>query len=341
MRDPTIIRDPTIRILQRVQRALKSLDEVLADPAPAEEELDSEDDEDGTEVQRIYNGLVDKITCLNQLSFAIRRPAPHDRLLGTRREDTASFEPFDRQQVSDKYPQVDSIVVDRLGAAILLRRAVLKYRERNHERFKKRIDHRLDDQTDTENDETRPTFEDTASGSSLSQTSYSQTLLQIQEQDIMTVHSPPKESANGATFECPYCYFVIIVNNLRSWASHIFRDIMPYICVFPDCPSSNRQYDSRRECGRHLLNVHLVSSDPATKVDCPLCKDRVPTGRHFERHLGRHLEELALFALPRTGVDGANVLNEEISDAVFCCDVDDDDNNSRASLSFLPDSGNG
>jgi hypothetical protein len=39
-------------------------------------------------------------------------------------------------------------------------------------------------------------------------------------------------------------------------------------------------------------------------VDCPLCLSSVPTGKQLERHVGRHLEELALFALPRSEEDG-------------------------------------
>ena len=349
LRDASHIKDQTVKLLQGLQRTLNNLDEVLADPAPDEGEIDSEDDEDGTELQQIYKGLVDNITCLFKMSMAIRRPAQHDRLLGTKRADAASFEPFDRQHVSNKYPKADSAVIDRLGAAISRRRAGLKYRERHHEKLKQGINRILPDQPDTvstklsetivtEYDEICSAFEDTASNSGVSQTSYAQTLLQ--GQDAMTIPPPPKESADGAAFECPYCYFIITVNSRRSWARHIFHDIMPYTCVFPDCSTPNRLYDSRREWSRHLLNVHSVSCTPGAKIDCPLCKDPVLSGRLFERHLGRHLEELALFAMPRTEVDDdadskalawshkeANTLDGDVLDRFSGTDSDDDDDN--------------
>ncbi|KAL2006429.1 hypothetical protein VTN00DRAFT_9097 [Thermoascus crustaceus] len=38
-------------------------------------------------------------------------------------------------------------------------------------------------------------------------------------------------------------------------------------------------------------------------VQCPLCLDTIPSLKEFQRHVGRHQEELALFALPKTIVD--------------------------------------
>ncbi|KAL8816857.1 MAG: hypothetical protein Q9223_004209 [Gallowayella weberi] len=35
------------------------------------------------------------------------------------------------------------------------------------------------------------------------------------------------------------------------------------------------------------------------KLSCPLCMDNLATTKQFERHIARHLEELALFVLPR------------------------------------------
>lgn len=60
--------------------------------------------EDGTELQQIYKGLVDTINYLFQISMVIRRPAQHDRLLGTKRVDSASFQIPSRLNLS-KQPQ--------------------------------------------------------------------------------------------------------------------------------------------------------------------------------------------------------------------------------------------
>ena len=260
----------------------------------------------------IKQALVNTVNCLFQMSIMIRRPARHDRLLGTKRADAAGFEPFDRQHVSDKYPHADGEITDRLGAGISRRRAALKYRERHHEKMKKGINRILGDQPDTVSTNLSetvateyvapdPIFEDTASISGISQTSYAHTLLS--GQDSMTIPSLPKDSANESPFECPYCYFIITIKNQRSWARHIFSNIMPYTCVYLNCSTPSRLYESRREWFCHLQNAHSVGIDPAAKQDCPLCKKIIASGVQFQKHLGRHLEELALFAMPRTAED--------------------------------------
>ena len=38
--------------------------------------------------------------------------------------------------------------------------------------------------------------------------------------------------------------------------------------------------------------------NPETQIECPLCKEMVQFSSHLRRHLGKHQEQLALFALP-------------------------------------------
>jgi hypothetical protein len=325
LRDASHIKDQTVKLLRGLQKNLNNLDEVLAEPAP-DGDTDSQFSEDGTEVQQTHKGLVDSVDCLFRMSMAIRRPAPHNRLMGMKQADALGFEPFDRQHVLEKYPSADSTITDRLGAAISRRRATLKYRERHHEKLKVGIDRiGLSEQSDaistklsetiaTEYDNTCPTLQETASDSGASQTSYAQTLLGGGASgDIvsnswgwlwrsgMTEPPLPKEAANGMPFECPYCYFIITAPHSRSWARHVFRDLMPYVCLFPDCKTPNRLYESRREWFRHCQSAHAAFGGSETIHDCPLCKEPI-SGVAFQRHLGRHLEELALFALPRAAV---------------------------------------
>lgn len=40
-----------------------------------------------------------------------------------------------------------------------------------------------------------------------------------------------------------------------------------------------------------------------TVVQCPLCLDKIPSLKDYQRHVGRHQEELALFALPKRTAD--------------------------------------
>lgn len=134
LRDASNIRDQTIRLLETLQRAFEDLEQVLSEPEPelASDDDHTESDDERTEIQQIYDGLADTIKCLYQISMVIRRPAQHDRLLGTERVDAAVFEPYDRQHVENQYPRAERTIIDRLGVAISRRRADLKYRERHN-----------------------------------------------------------------------------------------------------------------------------------------------------------------------------------------------------------------
>lgn len=41
-------------------------------------------------------------------------------------------------------------------------------------------------------------------------------------------------------------------------------------------------------------------------MTCPLCNMTLKASKKYEKHVARHLEELALFALPRTEMDDAD-----------------------------------
>jgi hypothetical protein len=310
LRDASHIKDQIIRLLERLRRLLIDLKEVLNAP-PEEPEDQFSDDEDTTELEQIYNGFVEVTSSLFQMSMLIRRPARHDRLLGAKKEDYVAFEPYDRQHVLEKYPRANVIVRDRLGSAISRRRADLKYRERHHAKLSQGINHvqkagNKHDRDSTVFSETIATeykepniqFDETGSHSGVSQTSYAPTLLE--GGNAITVPPPPKESANEQPFECPYCFFITTTKNKRSWARHVFRDIMPYVCIFTDCSTPSRLYDSRREWYEHLTDSHTSLSNAGELHECALCREAGFSTLSLERHLGRHLEELALFALPRS-----------------------------------------
>lgn len=148
-------------------------------------------------------------------------------------------------------------------------------------------------------------FDDLASTSALTQTSYAPSL--EGGNAAVSVPPPPKGCEYGEPFECPYCFFIITVKNRRSWTRHVFKDLMPYSCVFENCAESKRMFDSRHEWFNHELKTHLGKGmvvDVLSDSLCPLCHEEMSIGR-LERHLARHLEELALFVinseLGRTG----------------------------------------
>ncbi|KAJ5781314.1 hypothetical protein N7457_006474 [Penicillium paradoxum] len=307
LRDASHIKDQTLRVLKRLKRTLDDLQDTLDEPAIPDDFSGSEDEYE-TEIQLVYHALHDTINNLFQISMAIRRPAQHDRLSGTRRADTIVFEAFDKQHAANKYPNSDPVILERLGLAISQRRAILRYRERHSKKLGQGLGTVLDDQSETQSAKMSETIvtelceqpnaqQGFDSQSVVSQSSYAQTLLHGSEG--MVVPPPPANSADGAPFECPYCYRIISNVGKNSWARHVFLDLSPYICVFHHCPTPQRLYESRREWYFHLQSQHSVGSDPADGISCPLCLLSVPGGKQFQKHLACHLEELALFALPR------------------------------------------
>jgi hypothetical protein len=314
LRDASHIKEQTIRLLSRLHRLVEDLQTVLEEPALERLSLEPspEEQENETEIQQIYQGLVDTITCLYQMSILIRRPTSHDRILGTKRIDTSYFEFYDRQHVTGKYPNADKRIVERLGMAISRRRGILKYRERHHEKLGKGLKQALSDQPDTVSTKLSETVAtefceanlqhiDSLSESGVSHTSYGQSLFEGRER--LVIPPPPKESENENLFECPYCFLIITIRNRQAWARHVFSDIVPYICIVPDCETPHRLYDSRREWFGHLQQSHLQGTESANSRECVLCHESMPSPKTLERHLGRHLEELALFALPRTDAE--------------------------------------
>ncbi|KAI5810621.1 hypothetical protein BZA77DRAFT_391361 [Pyronema omphalodes] len=155
-------------------------------------------------------------------------------------------------------------------------------------------------------------------------------------------------------------------SNYMSWQKHVFRDIRPYVCTFRNCSQASRLYSSRHEwfhhecefhrrewpcehCDevssscqdfkdhitkrhRHLLRIETMAVlvDRSERVvessqPCPLCPETL-TPKALQRHLGKHMQQIALFVLPGSlqedeEDDDDNV--EETKDE----DIDDEDDN--------------
>lgn len=316
LRDASHISKQILSLLGDLCFALDEVGEVLSD-GPIPEEIADSDEDDETEIQQLYKGISNIIKCLYQMSMLIRKPARHDRLVQCRTDDATVFLPYDRDHVYHKYPQADDEIIERLGFAISRRREDLQYRERHHLKLSQGIEYAqnetrqegksvvLSQTIATDFKETHIEFEDSASNTGLSQTSYAPSLEgdapSLEGGGAIAVPPPPKESVNEQPFECPYCFFIITIKNRRAWTRHVFKDILPYTCVFPDCQAAKKMYDSRHEWFDHELKAHIKkihSSNSPENIDCPLCKSSIRSAR-LEHHLARHLEELALFAIQR------------------------------------------
>lgn len=123
---------------------------------------------------------------------------------------------------------------------------------------------------------------------------------------------------------------------------HVLRDLRPYVCTSEFCLRSEDMFSSRREWFEHERGVHrrawhcdacetphcsaeefaqhlrtrhadVVYSDALVQraekaieheQSCPLCRES-HTPRSLRSHLGRHMQQIALFTLPvAAGADG-------------------------------------
>jgi hypothetical protein len=305
--------DGSSRRDQDVDRAGSAIDAVEAELISR---LMEEAESDSlTEVQRIYDDTVDIINGLYKVSMLIRKPAARDRFLHRHEEDAMGFEPFDINHVANKFPRLSEVVVRRIGSAITWRRRNLKYWERHHAKLEQGLDGIEDPQealsqtVATEFKSSAVPVDEQGSDTGRSQTSYAPSLL---SGGAVSVPPRPKESLRGIPFQCPICYYIISIKDEDSWARHVFKDLVPYVCVYPNCSMPNKRYDSRHEWFDHEFRAHLREltatenrvNDTSTErlkhglLECPVCVSEPQRISELERHIAKHLEEVALFVLP-------------------------------------------
>ncbi|XRM42900.1 hypothetical protein ABZX51_006110 [Aspergillus tubingensis] len=319
LRDASHIKNQTVRILEAIRKLLAVLKNSLSG-----EKEDEEDDQLDEDLQSLitelnldnmsdsvltaseaHESLVNKVSQLFDISMTVRKPAQQDRLIGTEKSDAEPFKFNFHQHVSHKYPQAENQLLDRMSSAMAQQRAILKYRERHHLKLSQGLNiDQAGDNITTPGEEP----DDLISNSDASFTSYAGSLLSGGEK--LAIPALPREAAERRPFECPYCFYIITLKDRQAWARHIFRDLSPYICIFSGCSTQNKLYESRRAWYRHIRQTHMASQDVRGSYTCPLCAEGLLPMVSFEKHVGRHLEELSLFVLPR-GSEDDEVLDDE------------------------------
>ncbi|PVH93565.1 hypothetical protein DM02DRAFT_733037 [Periconia macrospinosa] len=69
----------------------------------------------------------------------------------------------------------------------------------------------------------------------------------------------PRTSLQQPQFECPFCHLLLDstrMQNRQEWKRHVFRDLRPYVCTFPDCQNPNKLYTTRRDWSYHEMQMH-------------------------------------------------------------------------------------
>ena len=330
LRDSSHIRKQIVKLLDKLMKRLQEAGNAINGEGDdlEDSEVESLDgsvsDDEGlqTDVHHLQSSVATLITCLFQMSMLVRKPAQHDVRIGSREIEVAAFETFDKNHVRDKYPKAEDFIVSRLGSGLTRRRKYLRYRERHALKLKQGINAiaEVDDNANSGSvlSETLATdvqdwnvkFDDNASQSGFSQTTYAPTLM---SGGHITIPAPPRSSLGGAPFECPYCYFIIVASSTRSWHGHVFQDLQPYICLEQTCSTSQKLYTTRHEWVHHVNTTHrsedflVAGTDEQEKGwSCILCEEPQKTRQQYDRHIARHLQELALFVLPRNDEESAD-----------------------------------
>ncbi|KAM0553411.1 hypothetical protein ACHAPJ_007426 [Fusarium lateritium] len=242
-------------------------DESLDDePLPAD--VDADDSElPTTEMTQIAAGVSDVVNCLLRLSVAIRNPAPHDRFTTFVPIEASHYEPFDIQHVKSKFGDIEPFLTERLGKAISRRRQYFKYRQSHH----LKLSHGLDDEPKDSESTIASSIPGHAKTTRFNLTSMdedaasdsgvTQTSFASSSADTEKIRIPPlPEEAEDGPFECPFCYMMIIATSTISW------------------------------------NIKSVKVEDG--LSCPMCRETLHSIKEYQRHVGRHQEQLALFALP-------------------------------------------
>ena len=316
LRDASHIRQQILKLLDVVRRRLTDAQEILDGDSECDDDCSSDGEDSNpdepSEMAQMLDSVATMINCLFQMSILIRNPAKHDVRRESYRSEISAFAPYDCNHVREKFPKANEVLVARLGTAITNRRKYLSYRERHAAKLKQGLSGKssgldtvtiggLSDTIATDPQQRNIDFDDHASTSGVSQTSYAPTL---KGRGTITIPPAPKASHNGEPFECPFCYHIIALDRGHSWAKHVFQDLQPYICLEVDCTTPHKMYTNRREWIYHMRNIHTRSEKPGgpdveTPSPCPLCDHMCVNLGSFDRHVARHMQELALFVLPQ------------------------------------------
>ncbi|KAF1925143.1 uncharacterized protein M421DRAFT_265696 [Didymella exigua CBS 183.55] len=72
---------------------------------------------------------------------------------------------------------------------------------------------------------------------------------------------------NKKEFECPFCFRIKKFKSERIWTKHVFSDLRPYVCTFPDCDAP--YFGDINKWFQHEMTFHRVA------YKCFLCPNKV------------------------------------------------------------------
>jgi hypothetical protein len=104
--------------------------------AKTDDEPETEEGTDTvTELEECLLDINHLVTCLYKFLIAIQNPAPLDRLRESSTIDVSHFEKSDIEHVTNKFPEAEKFIQERLGKANTKRRQLLRYYAMRHEKI--------------------------------------------------------------------------------------------------------------------------------------------------------------------------------------------------------------
>lgn len=144
---------------------------------------------------------------------------------------------------------------------------------------------------------------------------------------------------NLEDFICSYCCVICYITSSHGWKRHVLNDFEPYVCTFENCVQTNDRFQTREDWYNHEIQQHRLdyscnvenhqeysdirefkshmNKEHNIQIDnksiqsqlsmfsrstrhksgvCPFC---MKSTKHLKGYLARHLERIALYALPR------------------------------------------
>ncbi|VTT55264.1 unnamed protein product [Fusarium fujikuroi] len=115
----------------------------------------------------------------------------------------------------------------------------------------------------------------------------------------------------------------------HQWASHVKKyHWKTWTCKLGCNETFNSSQDMKRHLAQkhsesteltHLVNLLTMCESPKSEdepTNCPLCGERQSSFKQYQRHVGRHQEDLALFALPRLPGEDDEKKDESVFESV-------------------------
>lgn len=327
LRDASHILDQVVELLddlgdllQDVLDLLRHVQEDETHDEPLETDLFDGDD---SEYQELLSSVVLRIDCLFDMSVAIRKPAKLDRLIGIKKAQWGPYSQYDLQHVESKFPRSSRDLSEKLSAALTLRRGVLKYYETHRQKYASGINRIFED---GEGESVAKSHIESSVAPATEYNSHNFDTRSISGQSNRSMgsliaadrplHIPvPSNLFERKPFECPYCHYLLDTYNVRDFVRHVFDDITPYQCIFPNCLQSQNLIASRSAWIEHLTSLHKQQWLEYSHKPCFMCGQAEYSEKSFEKHIARHLEDLAIFALPALDDEEDDDANEDRQDS--------------------------